>query len=69
MRSLDFSAVCPDCGAIIEPHSAVDEDSQTVGEQLPVPEPEAERATCPACGLRLARVDEAWVPDESARPE
>ena len=69
MRSLDFSAACPDCGATVEPHSAVDEGSQTEGEQLPVPEPEAERATCPACGLRLARLDDAWVPDEGTGPE
>ena len=66
MRSLDFSAACPDCGATVEPHS---EGSQTEGEQLPVPDPRAERATCPACGLKLARVDDAWVPDEDTGRE
>lgn len=69
MRSPDFSAACPDCGATVESHLAGDRGSQTEGEQLPVPGPEAERATCPACGLKLGRVDDAWVPDEDARPE
>ena len=65
MSSPDFSATCPDCGAVIEPLSAGHEESQGGDERLPMPEPQDERAVCPQCGLELARVDEGWVPDVS----
>ena len=69
MSSPAFSAACPDCGAAVASQSAGDEGSQTEADELPLPGPESERATCPACGLRLAMVDDAWVPNEDASPE